>query len=50
MPRPSLSDSSGQFWWSAEFENVANPDFKNLKHLQNLGHFLLIAPIYDGTF
>ena len=37
----SLSESAGQFWWPAEFENVANPDFENLKHLQNPGHLPL---------
>ena len=40
----SLSGSDGHFWWTAEFENVANPYFQNLKHLQNLGHKLLTAP------
>ena len=41
MIRRSLADSAGQFWWPEEFENVANPYFKNLKHLQNPGHLLL---------
>ena len=31
----SLDESAGHFWWPAEAENVANPDFGNLKHLQN---------------
>ena len=43
MLRRSLPESAGHFWRPAEFENVANPYFKNLKHLQNLGHFLMIS-------
>ena len=39
-----LSDSAGHFWWTLEFENVANPDFENIKHLQNPGHLLLTKP------
>ena len=38
-----LGDSDGHFWWPVEFENVANPDFENLKHLQNPGHLPLTA-------
>ena len=38
IPRRLLAESAGHFWWSVEFENVANPDFKNLKNLQNHGH------------
>ena len=34
----SLFDSAVQFWWPTEFENVANPDFENIEHLQNPGH------------
>ena len=45
MIRRSLSESAGQFWKPAEFENVENPDFNNLKHLQNPGHLLMTAPI-----
>ena len=41
MLRRSLAESAGHFWWPAEFENVANPDFENLKHLQNPGHLPL---------
>ena len=37
----SLGESDGLFWQPAEFENVANPDFENLKHLQNPGHLPL---------
>ena len=37
----SLAESSGPFWQLAEFENLENPDFENLKHLQNLGYFSL---------
>ena len=40
----SLAESTGHFWHTAEFENVANPDFRNLKHLQNPGHLPLAAP------
>ena len=30
------------YFWQPEIpENMENPDFVNLKHLQNLGHFLL---------
>ena len=32
------AESAGQFWWTEEFENVANPDFENLKQLQNPEH------------
>ena len=38
MIRRSLAESAGHFWWTAEFENMANPDFENLKHLQNPDH------------
>ena len=34
-----LAESAGHFWQPEKFENVANPDFNNLKHLQNLGNF-----------
>ena len=37
----SLGENAGHFWQPAEFENVANPDFDNLKHLQNHGHLPL---------
>ena len=33
-----LAESAGHFWWTAEFENGVNPDFENLKHLQNPEH------------
>ena len=33
-----LAESDCHFLHPAEFENVANPDFENLKHLQNPGH------------
>ena len=42
--RWSLAESAGHFWHPAEFENAANPDFENLKHLQNPGHLSLTAP------
>ena len=44
MIRWSLAESAGHFWWPAEFVNVANPDFGNLRHLQNPGHLSLTAP------
>ena len=40
-----LIESAGHIWWPAEFENVANPDFENLKHLQNPGNLTLAAAI-----
>ena len=48
MLRWSLAESAGHFWWPAEFENVANPDFENLKHLQNPGHLPLTTAIISG--
>ena len=33
-----LAESAGHFWWTEEFENVANSDLENLKHLQNPEH------------
>ena len=33
-----LAESDGHFWWPAEFENMANPDLENPKHLHNPGH------------
>ena len=41
MLRRSFSASAFPFWWPAKFGNVANPYFENIKHLQNLGHFLV---------
>ena len=43
-----LAESAGHFWQPAKFENMANLDFKNLKHLQNPGHLLLTADIIYG--
>ena len=37
----SLAESAGHFWQPTDFENLANPDFENLKHLQNPGHLTL---------
>ena len=45
MIRGLLAESAGPFWHPAEFENVANPDFENLKNLQNPGHLSLTKPI-----
>ena len=42
--RRLLVESAGQFWWPAEFGNVENPDFENLKHLQNPGNLSPTAP------
>ena len=36
-----LGEIAGHFWQPSEFENVANPDFENLKHFQNPGHLPL---------
>ena len=38
-----LAANPDHFWRPAKSENMANPDFEHLKHLQNLGHFLLTA-------
>ena len=43
MIRQLLDESAGQFLQPAEFENEANPDFENLKHLQNSGQLSLTA-------
>ena len=43
MIRWLLAESAVHFWQSAEFENVANPYFENLKHLQKPGHLPLTA-------
>ena len=43
MLRWLLAESAGHFWQPAEFENMANPDFENLKHLQNCGNLPLTA-------
>ena len=39
-----LAESYGCFCQQAEFENVANTEFENLKHLQNPGHLSLTEP------
>ena len=44
MIHRSLAESSDHFWWPAEFENVANQYFENLKHLQNQVYLLLTGP------
>ena len=50
IPR-SLVGSAGHFWNPEEFENLENLDFEDLKHLQNLGHFLMTAGCsYKITF
>ena len=40
-----LSESAGHFWWLVECENMANPDYQNIKQLQTPGHLPLTAPI-----
>ena len=48
MLRWLLAESAGHFWQPVEFENLSNPDFKNLKHLQNPGYLSLTeAGIYS---
>ena len=48
MLHRSLAKSAGYFWQPVEFENVANPYYKNINHFQNPGHLLLTkASIYD---
>ena len=42
-----LAESAGHFWWPAESENLENPDFKNLKHLQKSGTFFADCTLYD---
>ena len=44
MLRRSLAENAGHFWWPAEFKNMANPYFENLKHLRNPGHLSLTEP------
>ena len=39
-----LAESASHLWHPAEIENVANPDFENIKHLQNTGHLPLNEP------
>ena len=42
--RRSFAENDGPFWCPEEFKNVANPDFKNLKNLQNPRHLFLTIP------
>ena len=44
MLRRLLADSAAYFWQRIEFKNVANPDFKNIKHMENPGHLSLTEP------
>ena len=44
MLRLLLAEIASHFWQPAEFENVANPDFKNIKHLHNPGHLSMTKP------
>ena len=46
--RWSLAASSSQFWRPGNFENLVSPDFKNFKHLQKLGNYVLtVSCIYN---
>ena len=49
MLHRSHDESAGHFWHPEEFENVVNPDFENLKHLQNPGYLSLTAPSITPT-
>ena len=48
MLHQSIAVSAVNFWQPAEFENVANPDFENPKHLQNPGHLPLTKSSITG--
>ena len=39
-----LASSADSLLAASKNRNMADPDFKNLKHLQNLGHFFLTEP------
>ena len=41
MLRRLLVESAVHFLKPAKFENMANPDFENIKHLKTLGNVLL---------
>ena len=41
MLRCSLAESTGYFWYPAEFKYVKNQDFENIKHMQNLDIYCL---------
>ena len=41
----SLAAGAGHFWRPEKPKNLENPDFENIKHLQNLGYFLINAGI-----
>ena len=46
-----LDESAGHIRQPAELESLANPDFENLKHLQDQGHLSLNKPsIYSIYF
>ena len=49
MLRQLIGESYGHFWKPTEFENVANPDFENLKHLQNPGHLFMAKGCRSAT-
>ena len=44
MIRRLHDDSAGKFWCQVEYENVKNPDFENIKHLQSTEHLSMTAP------
>ena len=39
-----LYASARHFWQPPKFENIENPDIKNIKHLQNLEHLFPTTP------
>ena len=45
MIRRLHDDSAGQFWWPKKCEYLEDIDIENLKHLQNLVHDFLTAPL-----
>ena len=45
MLRWSPADIAGRSGWPEELENVANPDFGDIQHLQNHGDLPMTAPI-----
>ena len=45
MLRRLHDESAGQFWRPEKRKYLEDIDIKNLKHLQNLGHDFLTAPL-----
>ena len=42
-----LAAIDGQFWRPEKFENLANLDFENIKHSQNLAFFFADFTLYN---